>query len=543
MSPDEEVGMIDDATVRTHRAPWLDLPDIVADVEELRVAYSRDELCVATELCDRHPSGDTAFIVVDRDAQAQSLTFGELAERSRRLASGLQAAGIVEGSRVGVLMTKTAQLPVVLLALWRLGAVHVPLFTAFAGPAILQRLEASGARLVVADPDQLEKLIDVDLPVLTAGTQIDDLIDAHSPLATDIAIGSGGTFVEIYTSGTTGKPKGVEVNAFAIASTVAYMRYGLDVRGDDVFWNMADPGWAYGLYYGVIGPLATGRANILLTSGFDVELTRRVIDDLGVTNLAAAPTVYRALRAAGITVRQPLRAASAAGEPLTPEVVEWAPTAIGTTVRDHWGQTEQGMAIANAWNPLLRRDVEDGSMGQSLPGFVGGTVGASIALSVDESPLMWFSGYVNAPEQTAERFTPDGAWYLTGDIGRESEGNFFFASREDDVILSAGYRIAPFDIERILVTSPHVRDAAVVGRPDEIRGTAVEAFVVLTSHPPVDGLEKQLQDMVRGSYGVHAYPRRVRVVRDLPRTASGKVQRFILRDASDEELSAWEVDS
>ncbi len=172
-----------------------------------------------------------------------------------------------------------------------------------------------------------------------------------------------------------------------------------------------------------------------------------------------------------------------------------------------------------------------------------GFVGASIALSVTESPLMWFTGYVNSPEQTAERFTPDGAWYLTGDIGRESNSDFFFASREDDVILAAGYRIAPFDIERILVTSPHVRDAAVVGRPDEIRGTAVEAFVVLTSLPAAVGLEKTLQDMVRTGYGAHAYPRRVRVIRDLPRTASGKVQRFILRDMSDEELSEWEVDS
>lgn len=185
-------------------------------------------------------------------------------------------------------------------------------------------------------------------------------------------------------------------------------------------------------------------------------------------------------------------------------------------------------------------------MGQALPGFVVGTVDESIALSVDESPLMWFSGYVDAPEQTRERFTPDGDWYLTGDVGRADGADFFFASRDDDVILAAGYRIAPFDIESILVadaavieppssavpTRSAVRSSSVrrhrrggrrEGRTRGRRGAAGEGAAG-------EDLQSRLQAAVRSMYGAHAYPRRVHVVAELPKTPSGKVQRFVLRD-------------
>ncbi|MET9762632.1 AMP-binding protein [Streptomyces sp. NPDC006372] len=187
----------------------------------------------------------------------------------------------------------------------------------------------------------------------------------------------------------------------------------------------------------------------------------------GVTNFAAAPTIYRALKQQGVvlTDSRRLRVASSAGEPLTPDVTSWAPEALGTQVRDHFGQTEQGKVIANAWDPRLLREVPAGSMGQALPGFAAGTAGEAITISADNSPLMWFTGYVNAPESTRERFVADGSWYLTGDVGREEAGHFFLASRDDDVILAAGYRIAPFDIESILTTDPAVAETAVVGRP------------------------------------------------------------------------------
>ncbi|MCA1307396.1 AMP-binding protein [Microbacterium esteraromaticum] len=521
----------------TAHAPWRDNAVVAAEVSALRDQYSDAHLDLAEALCDRHPQDATAFIGVDRALQVTSMTYGQLADRSRRLASVLGAKGVRRGSRVGVLMGKTLQLPIVLLAIWRLGAVHVPLFTAFAGPAIATRVNGARAALIVVDPDQADKLDGIEIPALHSGATLDEQIDGADPIAQREAVGSDGVFVQLYTSGTTGVPKGVAVPVFAIAAFTAYMRYGLDVRDDDILWNVADPGWAYGLYYGIIGPLAIGRPNILLEGGFSAEAMGRVVENVGVTNLAASPTVYRALKAQGIVFGGGgLRVASSAGEPLTPDVTAWAPGALGAEVFDHWGQTEQGMGIVNACDPRVRRDVKPGSMGPAMPGFVAGTRGEQIVLSVHESPLMWFTGYVGAPTQTAERFTDDGSWYLTGDVGHHDGTDFFFASRDDDVILAAGYRIGPNDIESIIATDPAVAEVAVVGRPDEIRGEVVEAFVVLTPHATAEGLTERLQSAVRSRYGAHAYPRRVHVIGALPKTPSGKIQRFILRKLNDDEL-------
>lgn len=528
------------AVVSTSRAPWHDVPTVVAEVQTLVRQFRAADLCVAEVLCDRHPAADTAFTLVDSELRVQRLSFGELADASRRLATALAARGIGRGARVGVLMAKARQLPIVLLALWRLGAVQVPLFTAFAGPAIAMRVNSAHARLIVADPDQSAKLEGIDIPVLQSGPSLDDLIAAQAPWAGAERIGAHGTFIQLYTSGTTGAPKGVPVPAFAIASFIAYMRYGFDVRADDVFWNGADPGWAYGLYYAVVGPLAIGRANVLLAAGFSSELTRRIVDELGVTNFASAPTAYRALRRDGVRFARPLRAASSAGEPLTPDITAWAPQALGTTVLDHWGQTEQGMAIVNSWDTRLRSDVKPGSMGQAMPGFVAGIVGEAIALAVEHSPLMWFKAYVDAPDKTRERFTADGQWYLSGDAGRHDGVDFFFASRDDDVILAAGYRISPFDIESIIAQDPAVAEVAVVGRrhAEAVSGEVIEAFVVLNRDAALEGLAQRLQQRVRDNYGKHGYPREVHVVDSLPKTPSGKVRRVDLRGWSQAQLRA-----
>lgn len=521
-------------------APWLEQPAIVAEVEALRQRFSDPVLCVADVLCDQHPAGDTAFILVDRDLQATRLSYGELAEQSRRMAGVLAARGIGAGTRVGVLMAKTRQLPIVLLALWRLGAVHIPLFTAFAGPAIAMRVRSGGARLIIADPDQATKLDGLEIPVLEAGATLDALIATQAPSDRKERIGRDGLFIQLYTSGTTGAPKGVGVPAFAIASFIAYMRYGFDVRAEDVFWNGADPGWAYGLYYAMVGPLAIGRPNVLLASPFSPGVVQHVVDELGVTNFASAPTAYRALRKDGVRLASRLRAASSAGEPLTPDITAWAPEALGCTVRDHWGQTEQGMAIVNCWDERLQRPVASGSMGQAMPGFVAGTLDTAIVLSTRSSPLMWFSGYVDNPEQTRERFTADGAWHLTGDAGRCEGSDFFFASRDDDVILASGYRISPFDIESILTTDPAVAEAAVVGRrhADAVSGEVIEAFVVLNRGADAEGVAPRLQELVRNQYGAHGYPRRVHVVDALPKTPSGKVQRVVLRGLDEHAIAA-----
>ncbi|MFG1780976.1 AMP-binding protein [Rhodococcus oryzae] len=537
--------------------------DATSRVRELLEQYDTPQACAADLLCDRHPDNDVAFTVIEGDLTSRNLSYGELRAESTKFAAALAELGVEPGDCVATLMGKSAELVIALLGIWRRGAVHVPLFTAFASPAIAFRLGSSGAKFVVSDQNQLAKLAPgEDIPadaswrvIVAAGEaesadqlRFDDLLAAHTaedPAGAAVAVGGNGPMVQLFTSGTTGTPKGVPVPVRALASFHAYQEFGLDVRSDDVFWNAADPGWAYGLYYALLGPLAAGTRSLLLHSGFSAPLTWQIIEKFGVTNFAAAPTVYRSLRADTTPVPEglSLRRASSAGEPLTPDVVAWSQSALGVEVRDHYGQTEHGMFIVNAWADGLREDVRPGSMGRPLPGWScavllddadevapAGTPGR-VAIDAEASPLMWFTGYVDAPEKTAQRFSADGRWYITGDAGKtDQDGHFFFSSRDDDVIIMAGYRIGPFDVESVLVMHEHVIEAAVVGMPDELRGEVLEAFVVLRDGVEGTGeLEAELQTLVKKKFAAHAYPRTVHFVPSLPKTPSGKVQRYLLR--------------
>ncbi|RJO74886.1 AMP-dependent synthetase [Nocardia panacis] len=533
------------------------MTDLNARVSELIDEYDGPGACAADLLCDRHPAGAVAFTVVDADLSAEELTYGELHERSARFAAALADLGVGPGDRVATLMTKSADLVVALLGIWRRGAVHVPLFTAFAPPAIAFRLQASHASVVIADANQAAKLEPgPDMPggewrLIVAGDSPADalnfrtLVETHRPLTERAVVGGDGILVQLFTSGTTGTPKGVPVPVRALASFHAYQELALDVRPDDVFWNAADPGWAYGLYYALLGPLASGRRSLLLHAGFSPALTLQVLRRFGVTNFAAAPTVYRALRADSATAETKLRLrrASSAGEPLTPEVVAWSSEHLGVAVRDHYGQTEHGMFICNAWHQDLDTDAPLGSMGRMLPGWSVGVLREDadepaapgelgrVAIDTESSPLLWFLGYLDAPERTAQRYTADGRWYLTGDAGSVDEtGLFRFSARDDDVIIMAGYRIGPFEVESVLVLDDRVAEAAVVGLPDELRGEVLEAFVVLRAAADAGSqLEAELQELVKRKFAAHAYPRRVHFVTELPKTPSGKVQRFLLR--------------
>lgn len=536
---------------------------IAARVRELLEQYDTADACAAELLCDRHPAGKVAFTVIDADLSYRDLTYGELRAESTKFAAALADLGVEPGDCVATLMSKSAELVVALLGIWRRGAAHVPLFTAFAPPAIAFRLTSSGAKVVVSDRNQLAKLapgedMPADAPwtvVVAAGEpesdgqlRLADLLAAHTaddPKGAAVAVGAQGPIVQLFTSGTTGTPKGVPVPVRALAAFHGYMDFGLDVRPDDVFWNAADPGWAYGLYYALLGPLASGTRSLLLHSGFSPELTWKVIETFGVTNFAAAPTVYRSLRADTAPVPEgiALRRASSAGEPLTPDVVAWSKATLGCEVHDQYGQTEHGMFIVNAWADGLREDVPAGSMGRPLPGWscqvllddadevAPPRTAGRVAIDTHHSPMMWFAGYVDDPEKTRQRFSADGRWYITGDAGSTDEdGHFFFSSRDDDVIIMAGYRIGPFDVESVLVMHDDVMEAAVVGMPDELRGEVLEAFVILREGVEgTDALEKDLQQLVKKKFAAHAYPRTVHFVPSLPKTPSGKMQRYLLR--------------
>ncbi|MFJ8000311.1 AMP-binding protein [Streptomyces sp. NPDC096310] len=540
-------------------------------VAELTTTFSAPSLNAAWLLCDRHPADRVAFTVVDSAGESSTLSYGELAVDSHRCARALQGLGVGPGDRVATLMGKSADLVTVILAIWRLGAVYVPLFTAFAPQAIAPRLEGSGAHVVVVDPDQRHKLDPgPDMPddpqrrIVVTGTaaspgdvSMADLVAAASPEPVPAVTTSGdGPLVHMFTSGTTGKPKGVIHPVSYIAGWQIYLEYGLGVTQDSSYWCAADPGWAYGLYAAIVAPMAAGIPSLLLSGGFSPETTWRTLLDHQVTDFTAAPTVYRGLRSSPVPVPPGLRLerASSAGEPLTPEVNEWTGATLGLAVHDHFGQTEVGMPLANHHHPELARPLKTGSMGRPLPGWSltvladdkdeptePGVLGR-VAIDVTASPLMTFRDYQTAG-QSYGKFTADGRYYLTGDAGRiDADGDFFFSSRDDDVIIMAGYRIGPFEIESVLAQHPAVGECSVIGAPDEVRGEVIEAYVVLRDGTDASPeLATELQQLVKTRYAAHAYPHTIHFIDALPKTPSGKTQRYLLRKRRRTELTTRET--
>jgi acetyl-CoA synthetase len=299
--------------------------------------------------------------------------------------------------------------------------------------------------------------------------------------------------------------------------------------------------------------LMTGTPSILYQGSFSPAATWAILERERVTNFSAAPTVYRSLRSAQSppSGRIRLRCASSAGEPLTPEVNAWAQEALGASVHDHYGQTEMGMLINNHHHPRLKKPLKAGSMGHVMPGFTAvvlkqeadelaapGETGR-IALDLAESPLAFFRGYHEETAKSAEKFTGNGRWYLTGDTGAvDADGYFNFSSRDDDIILMAGYRIGPSEVESVLQLHPDIVESAVIAVPDGIRGEVMEAFVVLKDAEKAGRtLEEELKQWVKKRYAAHAFPRVIHVVPQLPKTPSGKIQRNLLRHQRRVELA------
>jgi len=346
-------------------------------------------------------------------------------------------------------------------------------------------------------------------------------------------------FVIIFTSGTTGKAKGVVCPLSALLQFAVFMRDGLDLRASDTFWCFADPGWALGMYATIIGPLLLGHSTVLYEGPFSVESTVRVVHDLGVTNMVAAPTVFRMMRAAGeaavASIRGQLRAVTSGGEPLNPELNRWAEAALGCPIHEAYGQTEMGVNVCN--HQGLRHEARVGSVGLPSPGFTFAVLdddlgpvapGERGVLAVDRerSPLFFFNGYWEADTPAFRD-----KWYLTGDVMQQADDGYLsFIGRNDDIIASAGYRIGPADVENVLIEHPAVAEAAVIGKPDPERTEIVKAFIVLRGNGTAsDDLAEELRLLVRRRLSAHAYPREISFLAELPKTPSGKVQRFVLR--------------
>ncbi|RII76286.1 acyl-CoA synthetase [Pseudomonas monteilii] len=507
-----------------------------------------EALNACVECCDRHAgSGKLALIYEDRDGNSARYSFDQLKAQAARFANVLKAQGVGAGDRVAGLMPRTPELLVTILATWRLGAVYQPLFTAFGPKAIEHRLEQSHARVVVTDSQNRAKLDDVQAcpTIITVRARSGELdfqqcLERAADACEPVMRSGNDPFLLMFTSGTTGPAKPLEVPLRAIVAFQGYMRDAIELLPEDNFWNLADPGWAYGLYYAVTGPLSLGHATTFYDGPFSVESCARVIDKLGITNLAGSPTAYRLLIAAGNEFSAPikgrLRVVSSAGEPLNPEVIRWFSDELGVTIHDHYGQTELGMVLCNHHG--LKHPVHLGSAGFAIPGHrivvvdeQGNELPAGqpgiLAVDREQSPLCWFGGYHGLPTKSFI-----GKYYLSGDtVELNQDGSISFVGRSDDVITTSGYRVGPFDVESALIEHPAVIEAAVIGKPDPERTELIKAFVVLASgYNGSAELEETLRQHVRQRLYAHAYPREIEFVSELPKTPSGKLQRFILRN-------------
>lgn len=515
---------------------------------------SLEALNACVECCDRHAlPGRIALFWEGRDGSEATWTYRDLQDNAARFANFLRAQGVGKGDKVAGLLPRTAELLIVVLATWRIGAVYQPLFTAFGPKAIEHRLGSSGARVVVTDAVNRSKLHEVagcPTVVTVGGDKGQGIVRGdysfwaevanHSNQCEPLMLTGEDPFLLMFTSGTTGPAKALSVPLKAIVAFQSYTRDAVDLRPEDAFWNVADPGWAYGIYFGVTGPLAMGHPITFYDGPFTLESTCRIINKYGITNLTGSPTAYRLLIAGGEqfarSIKGKLRIVSSAGEPLNPEVIRWFADNLDVVIHDHYGQTELGMVLCNHHG--LEHPVHLGAAGFASPGHrivvldenqreLG--VGQPGILAVDrrQSPMCWFAGYEGAPTKA---FVGD--YYLSGDtVELNPDGSISFVGRSDDVITTSGYRVGPFDVESALIEHPAVVEAAVIGKPDPERTELVKAFVVLsTQYRASPELAEELRLHVRQRLAAHAYPREIEFVSDLPKTPSGKLQRFILRN-------------
>lgn len=511
-----------------------------------------EKVSLGASIVDRHAdSGRLALIAIGKDGAERRFTYRDLSQASNRFAHVLRRLGVEPGDRVAGLMPRIPEALVAIIGTLKLGAIYVPVFTGFGPDAIRFRLDHCRAKILVTHHDVIEQLpANTTARIVCVAQPRAELpagfLDFHKEVEREAADFSSvlrdrdDPAAIIYTSGSTGQPKGGTIAVNFLAAVWPYIIYGLDLRRDDMFWPTGDPGWGYG-FVCYLGALALGGSVISVQQNPTAEQCLSILKNYRITNLATTPTLLRGLLVLDdTTLRRAdirLHALSCCGEPLNAKVIESFQRLWNGTPMDHYGATELALPIGN-FN-AIPMTVKPGSMGLPFPGFRMAIVGEEgnelpigevgfIAKKSDPDCRYWTS-YWNDPAATTE-LTRRG-WIATGDLGRRDEdGYFWFEGRAGDMIKSAGYRIGPFEVESALLKHPAVAEAAVVGKPDEMRGEIVKAFVVL--RPGISGSEElaeELASAVKVSVGRHQYPRAIEFLDALPKTETGKIQRFALR--------------
>ena len=475
-----------------------------------------------------------ALRFVDTGGSVRDLTFAEVAESAARWAGLLRSRDVQPGDRVLVLVGKTPDWHAVMLAGLKAGAVTIPCSEMLRAKDLDFRVRHSGARLLLADERCRQEVEAMSEPCDVVYLEEAQLGEPDGTTADTSA--ADPAFI-LYTSGTTKDPKGVvHTHRYTWAKRAQAERW-LDARPGEVVWCTAGTGWAKSIWNVLLGPWSCGSAVILHEGGFEPEGRFRLLEELAPDVLCQAPTEYRLMAKIDELARYDLsrtRHMVSAGEPLNPEVIRAFESAFGRTIHDGYGQTENTLLVGN----FPGTEIRPGSMGKPAPGYdvrvidfdenetAPGEEG-DIALRGDAPAL--FAGYWNQPDETAAVYRGD--WYVTGDRAvRDEDGYLWFTGRADDVILSAAYRIGPFEVESAILTHEAVAEAAVVGKPDALRGHIVKAYVVLKPGRTVQtGLADEIAEVVKTHVGRHQYPREVEFLDRLPKTETGKIQRFLLR--------------
>lgn len=544
--------------------------------------YKTKKVNIIHEMIDRHAAGvrknKVALYFWDPTPSAEypkgrdeKYTFLDLKRASSKFGNVLKKIGGKKKEHMAVFLPRTPELYIAMLGMHRVGAVPVPLFEAFMETAVQDRMSDSEAEVMVTNRELLKRVPFDRLPLLKKIILVgeSDLSASPAPKGVDIFdfedemnaasdrleptwLTKDDGLVIHYTSGSTGKSKGALHRQYAMVGHYQTSKWVLDLRDDDVYWCTADPGWVTGTSYGIYGPWTLGISSLVLGGRFSAERWYQAIEKYQVSVWYSAPTAFRMLMAQGIELTKKfnfksIRHICSVGEPLNPEALRWIKKITGQAPHETWWMTETGMHIICNYRSL---DFKVGATGRSFPGTYASVIddkGKELPpntmgqLAVKTPwPSMMKEIYKN-PAKFQEYFRIKG-WYLSGDSAyKDKDGFIWFAGRADDVIKTAGERVGPFEVESALVQHPAVAEAGVIGKPDEVRGQIVKAFISLRKgFEPSDILKKEVSDFVKKNLAAHAAPREVEFVEKVPKTRSGKIMRRVLR-AWDQGLPVGDI--
>ncbi|SEV87567.1 acetyl-CoA synthetase [Aliicoccus persicus] len=532
-----------------------------AEIEKQFSWYETGKFNMAYECIDYNVEkglGNKQALIFKNNDVIERYTFKEMQDKTNQAANVLKDnANIEKGDRIFIFMPRSPELYFALLGSLKLGAIVGPLFEAFMEKAVKDRLENSGARVLVTTPELLTRVPVDELPSLEKIVVIGDDVSADDKIvdfrkgmndastAFDIVwLDKEDGLILHYTSGSTGVPKGVLHAQYAMIQQYYSGKVVLDLKEDDVYWCTADPGWVTGTSYGIFAPWLNGVTNVVVGGRFSPESWYGALEDLKVTVWYSAPTAFRMLMGAGDEVVNQydlshVRHVLSVGEPLNPEVVKWGMDVYNRRIHDTWWMTETGAhCIVN----FPGMEIRGGSMGKPLPGVEAAIVDdqgnelpenrmGNLALKRGW-PAMMRKIWKNDAKYDSY-FIND--WYVSGDSAyKDEDGYYWFQGRVDDVIMTAGERVGPFEIESKLVEHEAIQEAGVIGKPDPIRGEIVKAFITLKKeYKPSDELKEDIRLFVKNGLAAHAAPREIEFKDKLPKTRSGKIMRRVLK--------AWEL--